>query len=86
MYNYAAKSKSEVDELNIERLKKVPSALISLKSKVDKLDAYKLKHVPVDFKKLSDVADNDVVKKTVYDELVKKVNTIDTRWLVRKTN
>ena len=49
MYNYATKSKSEVDELNIEKLKKVPSALNSLKSKVDKLDAYKLKHVSVDF-------------------------------------
>ena len=34
--------------------------------------------VPVDLSKLSDVVKNDVVKKTVYDKLVVKVNIIDT--------
>ena len=34
--------------------------------------------VPVDLSKLSDVVKNDVVKKTVYDKLVAKVNSIDT--------
>ena len=34
--------------------------------------------VPVDLKKLSDVVDKEVVKKDVYDELVKKVNAIQT--------
>ena len=29
---------------------------------------------PVDLSKLSDVIKNDIVKKTVYDELVAKVN------------
>ena len=42
--------------------------------------------VPFDFKKLSDVVNNDVVKKTVYDELVKKVNAIATSKLVNKTD
>ena len=42
--------------------------------------------VPVDFSKLSDVVKNDVVKKTVYDQLVAKVNHIDTRNFVLKTN
>ena len=43
------------------------------KSNVDKL-----KTVPIHLSKLSDVVNNNVVKKTVHDELVKKVNTIDS--------
>ena len=35
--------------------------------------------------KLSDVVKNDVVKKTVYDKLVAKVNSIDTSGFVLKT-
>ena len=42
--------------------------------------------VPVDLSKLSDVVKNDVVKKTVYDKLVAKVNSIDTSRFVLKTN
>ena len=42
--------------------------------------------VPVDLSKLSDVVKNDVVKKTVYDKLVAKVNNIDTSDFVLKTN
>ena len=34
--------------------------------------------VPADLSKLSDVAKTDIVKKTVYDILVVKVNNIDT--------
>ena len=41
--------------------------------------------VPVDLRKLSDVVKNDVVKKTVYDKLVAKVNNIDTSDFVLKT-
>ena len=52
--------------------------LASLKKEVDKLDIDKLVPVPVDLSKLSDVVKNDVVKKTVYDKLVAKVNSIDT--------
>ena len=36
--------------------------------------------------KLSDVVKNDVVKKTVYNKLVAKVNNIDTSDFVLKTN
>ena len=36
--------------------------------------------------KLSDVVKNDVVKKTVYDKLVAKVDNIDTSGFVLKTN
>ena len=41
--------------------------------------------VPVDLSKLGDVVKNDVVKKTVYDKLVAKVNNIDTSDFVLKT-
>ena len=42
--------------------------------------------VPVNLSKLSDVVKNDVAKKTVYDKLVAKVNSIDTSAFVLKTN
>ena len=59
--------------------------LASLETEVDKLDIDKLAPVPVDLSKLSDVVKNDVVKKTVYDKLVAKVNNIDTSDFVLKT-
>ena len=40
--------------------------------------------VPIDLGKLSDVVKNDIVKKTFYDELVTKVNSIDTSEFVLK--
>ena len=40
--------KSDVDKLDIDKLKNVPSGLISLKRKVDKLDVDKLVPAPVD--------------------------------------
>ena len=82
-----ASLKSEFDKLNLDKLEKVSTGLNSLKSKVDKLDADKLVHVPVDLSKLSDAVKNEVVKKTKYNELVKKVNTIkttDTSKIVKK--
>ena len=36
-------------------------------------------------RKLSNVLKNDVIKKDVYDKLVAKVNSIDTRGFVLKT-
>ena len=41
--------------------------------------------VPVDLNKLSDVVKNDVDKKAVHDELVTKVNNIDTSGFALKT-
>ena len=58
--------------------------LANLKIEVDKLDVDKLTTVPVEFSKLSNVVKNDVVKKTVYDKLVAKVDNIDN--LVKKTD
>ena len=59
--------------------------LASLKTEVDKLDIDKLAPVPADLSKLNDVVKNDVVKKTVYDKLVAKVNNINTSDFVLKT-
>ena len=65
-FNSWTDKKSNVDKLDIDKLKNVPSNLSNLKSKVDNLDVDKLVPVPVDLSKLSDVVKNDV-KKTEYD-------------------
>ena len=62
------------------------SNLATLKAEIDKIDVDRLKTAPKDFSKLSNVVDNDVVTKTVYDKLVAKVNTFDTTEFVLKTN
>ena len=41
--------------------------------------------VPADLSKLSDVVKNDVSKKYIFDELVDKVNSIDTSGFVLRT-
>ena len=58
-----ASLKSNVDNLDIDKLKNIPTNLSNLKSKVDKLDVDKLLPVPDDLRKLSDVLKNDVAKK-----------------------
>ena len=52
--------------------------LSSLKIEVDKLDIDKLIPITNDLSKLSNVVKNNVVKKTVYNKLVKKVDNIDS--------
>ena len=59
--------------------------LANLKTEVDKLDIEKLVPVPVDLSKLNDAVKDDVVKKTVCDKLVAKVNNIDTSKFVLTT-
>ena len=54
----------------------IKTNLAGLKYEFDKLDIDKLAPVPVGLSKLSDVVKNDVAKKTVYDKLVAKVNSI----------
>ena len=54
-------------------MKNVPSNLSNMKSKVDKLDVDKLVPVPVDLSKLSDVVENDVSKKDVYNAMIKNI-------------
>ena len=83
--NYATKTDikniSHVDTSSFA----LKSNLASLKTEVDKLDIDKLVPVPVDLSKLSDAVKNYVVKKTVYDKLVAKVNSINTIAVVLKT-
>ena len=76
--NYATKT-------DIENISHVDTSSFALKTnlaslitEVDKLDIDKLVPVPVELIKLSDVVKNDVVKKTLHDKLVTKVNSIDT--------
>ena len=85
--NYATKSDLK-NAAGVVTLKFANKAdLASLKSKIDELDLDELETTPVDSSKLSDVVKNEVVKKAVYDELVKKLNAIqnnDTSGLVKK--
>ena len=84
--NYATKKDvndiTHVDTSNFA----LKTNLANLKTEVDKLDNDKLVPIPNDLSKLSNVVKNDVVKKTVYDKLVAKVNNIDTSDFVLKTN
>ena len=68
-----ASLKTNVDKLDIGKLKNVPSNLSNFKSKVDKLDVDKLVPVPIDLSKIIDVVKNDVVKKYVYNATIKDV-------------
>ena len=49
-----ANLKSDVDKLDLDKLKNIPTNLSNLKSKVDGLDVDKLVSVPVDLSTLSD--------------------------------
>ena len=68
-----ANLKSDVDKLDIDKLKNVPNNLGYLKSKADKLVVEKLVTVPVDLSKLSDIVKNDVVKKIVYNAKIRNI-------------
>ena len=50
--------------------------MANVKTEVDKLDIDKSVPVPTDLSKLNNVVKNDVVKKSVYNKLVAKVNAI----------
>ena len=83
--NYATKS----DIKNILHVNTSSFALktnlANSKTEVGKLYIDKLVPVPVDLRKLSDVVENYVVKKDVYDKLVAKIDNIDTSGFVLKT-
>ena len=68
MSNYV--TKKELD--NVTRVSICD--LATKKAKVDNLDVGKSKNVPVDFKILSDVADNEVLKNTKFNILQTKAN------------
>ena len=68
-----ANLKPDVDKLDIDKLKNVPSNLSSLKSKASKLDVDKLVPVPADLTKLGVAAKNDIVKKDLYNAKIKNI-------------
>ena len=78
MSNYAAKTDlnraTGIDTSNLA----LKSNLAKLKSEIDNIDVGKLKTVLVDLSKLSNVVNNEVVKKSVYEKLATKVNNVDT--------
>ena len=59
-----ASLKTEVDKLDMDKLKSLPNNLSNLKSKVDKSGIDKLAPVPVDLSKLSNVVKNEGAKET----------------------
>ena len=58
-----ANLKSNVDKLDIDKLKNVPTNLNKWKSKVDKLDIGKLETTPVDLSEVSNAVKMMLLKK-----------------------
>ena len=77
LFNYVAKDDFEgaagIDQSNLA----ANSDLAKLNAEADKVDVGKLRTVSVDLSKLSNVVNNDVVKKIVCNKLVTKVYSID---------
>ena len=61
---YLASLRSDMDRLDIDELKNVPTNLNNLKSKETELDVDKLIPVPVDLSKVSDVVKMTLLRKT----------------------
>ena len=68
--------KAKVDMSEINELVKFSTGFNNLNTKVDYLDVGNLKTVPKDFKKLSDVVDEEVVKNTKFNTLNMKLNNL----------
>ena len=82
---YATKSDlKNATEIDTSKLA-LKSTLSSLKVQIDETVAGKLNTVTVDLSKLSNVVNNDVVKKIMYDKLVPKVNNINSSGFGLKT-
>ena len=62
---------------DINKFKKVPIGLNSLKSKVNQLDVDKLEPVPVDLIKLGDVVEKEIAKKMYKMNWLKMFYAID---------
>ena len=71
--------KAQVGKLDIAAPVNVSTSLNNSKTKVDDSDVGKLKTAPVDFKKLSDVADNEVVKNITFNTLKSTINNLDKK-------
>ena len=83
--NYATKADlKNISHVDISSFA-LRSNLANLKTEVYRLDIDKLTPVPNDLAKLSNVVKHDVVKNTVYEKLVTKVDNFDTTKFILKT-
>ena len=64
---------SDVDKLDIDKVKNLPTHLSNFKRKVNKLDVDKLVPVPFDLGKLGKLVKSDVVKIDVYNAKIKNI-------------
>ena len=80
--NYATKTDLKkaigIDTSKLE----AKSDFASLKAEVEKIDIDNLKPFPIDLSKLSNIVNNNIVKKTLYSKLVANVNNNDTSGFV----
>ena len=60
-----AKLKSDLDQLDINKLNNITNNVSNLKSKIEKLNANELAPVLVDLNKLTDIVKNVVLKKII---------------------
>ena len=74
-----ANLKSNVDKLDVDKLKNVPTNFSNLKSKVDRVDVVKLVPIPGDISKLSNLVKNDVVKKDLHNAKIKNSDSASLR-------
>ena len=84
--DHLASSKSNIDELDIDKLKNVKTNSSNLKSKVHKLDVHKLVPVAVDLSKVIDIAKNDAQIKSIQDKIPDITNLATNTTLIAKTN
>ena len=81
--NYATKADlKHAERINTSNLASKVN-LAKLKTVVDEIDIDKLKPVSADLSKLSNIVNNDVVKKSVYDKFIAKVSNVDTSSVTR---
>ena len=88
MSNYATISDLKTQEALIHQNALKKDDLTNLKSDINNLDIGNLETNPADLSKLSNAVENDFAEKTVYGELIEKVNAIqaiDTSDLTRKS-
>ena len=77
--------KSDVEKLDTDKLKNVPSGLSSLKRKVDKLHIGKLETTAVDLSKVSNVVKNIKMLRRQNVMTYLKISSTDTSNLVKKS-
>ena len=70
-----ANLKTNVDKIDIDKLKNIPNNLSNLRSKMDndKLDLDNLVPLPVDLSKLIDIVKNDAVQIDAFNTKIKNI-------------